>query len=447
MRIELREVLHDPSLEVMNFLNEVVLDHPEAISFAPGRPSEALFDVAGGLASLSAFVDHLAAEEGTAPGTCLDSLGQYHRTNGIINRLLARHLELDEGIRAAPASIMVTVGCQEAMLVALIGLFEPGVDALLVSDPTYIGITGPARFLGVPVHPVPAGPEGLAPQAVAEALVEVRRKGLRPRALYDVPTFNNPLGTCMPEAARRELLELARREGLLVLEDNAYGMFSYDGETPPALKALDREGVVVYLGSFAKTLFPGLRVGFLVADQEAALGGGATASLAVALSRIKSLTTVTTPPLTQAVVGGTLLAGDGSLAPRVRGLLPHYRANRDRMLASLEAAFEGDSELAGRVGWNRPAGGFFLTVTLPFAFTEERLRACVEDFGVIVCPMSFFTLSGGRENQVRLSFSYVTTEEIDEGVGRFGRFVRETLRRDGAVAATPAGPGSGGATA
>ncbi len=429
MEIALRGCFGDPLLDVMNFLNEVVLRHPGAVSFAPGRPTERYFDVEGSLARVAPYVEHRAAELGWPAAAVWNDLGQYNRTNGILQPLIARQLELDEGIRAAPDSIVVTHGCQEGMVILLLALLDPATDVLLVSDPTYIGIPGLARMMGIPMRPVPTGGEGLDPAAVAAAIDEVRRSGRRPRALYDIPDFNNPLGTRMPVAARRELLELARAHDLLVFEDNPYGMFAYDGDPLPTLKALDEHGVVIYMGSFSKTLFPGLRLGFLVTGQEAVvLSGpaGARVPLAVELSKVKSLTTVTTSPLVQAVAGGILLENGGSLRPLVGEKLPFYRANRDRMLACLEESFGG---LAPAVRWNRPAGGFFLTVDLPFEFGAAEVEACARDYGVIVCPMSFFALSGGRERQVRLSFSYVTPEQIEDGVRRFARFVRERAVR------------------
>ncbi|HYU35950.1 MAG TPA: aminotransferase class I/II-fold pyridoxal phosphate-dependent enzyme, partial [Thermoanaerobaculia bacterium] len=144
---------------------------------------------------------------------------------------------------------------------------------------------------------------------------------------------------------------------------------------------------------------------------------------AAELSKIKSLTTVTTAPVVQAVVGGLLLDEGGSLRGMVREKLPFYRANRDRMLASLEERLGG----VPGVRWNRPEGGFFLTVWLPFELDDECLQACARDYGVIVCPMSFFALSAGRERQVRLSFSYVTEAQIEEGIERLARFVRDRL--------------------
>jgi (S)-3,5-dihydroxyphenylglycine transaminase len=130
----------------------------------------------------------------------------------------------------------------------------------------------------------------------------------------------------------------------------------------------------------------------------------------------------------QAVVGAALLDNGGSLRRLVEGKLPFYRGNRDCMLASLERELGG-----GDVRWNRPEGGFFLTLYLPFDFDEECLQSCARDHGVIVCPMSFFALAGGRESEVRLSFSYVTPELIEEGIRRFAAFVKGRLALAGAA--------------
>lgn len=428
MNVELKTCFGDPSLEVMNFLNEVVLRYPQAVSFAPGRPAERHFDVEGSLRQVPHYVEHRTAETGWTPPAVWNDLGQYNKTNGIINGLIARQLELDEGIRTDPASIVVTVGCQEGMVILLLALFEPG-DVLLVSDPTYIGITGLATIMGLPMVPIPTGENGLEPARVAAAIEEVRRSGRRPRAVYDIPDFNNPLGTRMPLEARRELLRVAREQEVLIFEDNPYGMFAYDGDPLPTLKALDEDGVVIYMGSFSKTLYPGLRVGYLVADQGVVSQDGRRTTLAAELSKVKSLTTVTSSPVVQAVVGAALLDNGGSLRRLVEGKLPFYRGNRDSMLAALERELGG---LAG-VRWNRPEGGFFLTLNLPFDFDEECLQSCARDHSVIVCPMSFFALAGGREREVRLSFSYVTPEQIEEGIRRFAAFVKGRLALAGAA--------------
>ncbi|MBZ5494595.1 MAG: PLP-dependent aminotransferase family protein [Acidobacteriia bacterium] len=417
--VKLKECFSDPLLDVMNFLNEIVMRFPEAVSFAPGRPMETHFQVEGFLENIRDFVSATAAATRVAESQVWSALGQYNRTNGTINDLIAKQLERDEGIRVFPESIMVTVGAQEAMAVLLTGLFNPSYDVLLVSDPAYIGITGLARILGIRIMPVPSGEHGLEPEKVEKAIRDCSKWG-RPRALYDIPDFNNPMGTSMPLRHRHQILEVCSRAGVLLIEDNPYGMFAYDGERVPTLKALDHQNTVLYIGSFAKTLFPGLRLGYLIADQKSE--GNQT--LAQELSRVKSLLTVNSSPLLQAAVGGILLKHQCSLQPLVTPKLADYCRNRDVMIECLKSEFAGMEEL---VRWNRPGGGFFLTVYLPFPFGTEELQACSSEYGVIVCPMRFFSLMPGRESQIRLSFSYVDEKKIRAGIRRLASFVRNRM--------------------
>lgn len=424
MPVDLKACFSDPLLNVMLFLSEVTLDHPDAISFATGSPQERFFDVQASLDSIRAYVEYRAEATGLPQDVVLNNLGQYDRTNGIINDLLVRHLAIDENIHVPPHAIMVTSGYQEAAAVIMMGLFEASQDVLLVSDPSYIGVTPLARILGVPVVSVPVSDDGFHVDALLAAMTEVRQSGKRPRAFYEVPDFNNPLGTSMPVATRLELLDALRANDMLIIEDNPYGMFAYDGERLPTLKSLDKNNSVLYIGTFSKTLFPNLRIGYLVADQPVQ---GTTHLLAEELSKVKGVNTVNTSSLLQAAVGGLLLGSNYSLSPLVRAKLPFYRANRDRMVACLNEEF-GMSELRGLVRWQCPSGGFFLAVTLPFIFDEECFRTCASEYGLLCCPMSFFSLGHARDNQLRLSFSYVTPEQIDEGIRRLARFVRDRLR-------------------
>jgi (S)-3,5-dihydroxyphenylglycine transaminase len=365
-----------------------------------------------------------AERTGVAPERVWRDLGQYGRTNGIIADLIARHLALDEDIHVDPSSIVVTVGAQEAMAILLTGLFEPGRDMLLVSDPTYIGITGLARILNVRVVPVPSGDSGLDPAVVERSIVDASRHG-RVRAIYDIPDFNNPLGTSPSVATRLKLLDVCRRHDVLIIEDNPYGMFAYEHERRPTLKSIDADGNVIYIGSFAKTLFPGLRVGYLVADQEVGSNSAKSGeTVAAALSRVKSLITVNTPPLVQAIVGGVLLETGGSLEPIVAPKRAVYKTHRDTLVAALASEFH---DLRHEVTWSSPAGGFFLPMTLPFHFGPQELRRCALDYGVIVCPMRFFCLDAVRTNQIRLSFSYVDPDAIRRGVKGLAAFVRDRL--------------------
>lgn len=321
---------------------------------------------------------------------------------------------------------MVTDGCQEALTILLAGLFDRAEDVLLVIDPTYTGILGTATFLEVEVCPVAGDGDRVDLEALSHAVQAIRERGKRPRALYITPDYNNPLASCMSLEDRYRLLALAEEQELLLLEDNAYGMLSYDeGERLPTLKALDQAGVVIYIGTFSKLLFPALRLGFVVADQELILPGERTCLLATELSKVKSFTTVSTSALSQAIVGGILQEQGCSLEQLILPKVALYRTNRDTMLESLEQNFNQDPLLQGRVNWNRPGGGFFLTINLPFTFAKEEMQRCAEQYGVICCPMVFFSQLGGCEQQVRLSFSSVSPEEIRAGVARFWRFVHD----------------------
>jgi (S)-3,5-dihydroxyphenylglycine transaminase len=414
--IEISERCYDPLLDAMLFLNEVVADFPGAISFGPGRPIDSPAAIDDHAAALDAFVDHAARRSRRGREAILLDLAQYARLEGLIGDVIAGHLERDERIHVRPEDIIVTVGAQEAMAIVLMGLMEPATDILLVSDPTYVGMTGLAHLLGITIVPVPSGDGGLDPEAVERAIVAGARRG-RVRALYDIPDFNNPLGTSLSVPDRLELLRVCERHGVLIVEDNAYGMFAYDHPAMPTLKSLDTGRNVVYIGSFAKTLYPGLRVGYLVADQRA---GAGRQSLAAALSRVKGLLTVNTPALPQAIAGGLLLLAGGSLEPIVAPKRECYKGRRDALLAALADTFSAPDG----VSWSSPPGGFFLPMTLPFELGEEEARRCAEQYGVIAAPMRFFCMGAERRRQVRLSFSSVEPSLMHEGVSRLAAFIR-----------------------
>lgn len=431
MTIELNPALRDPQLDVMNFLNQVMSTYPEAVSFGPGRPATVLADIQDPTRHIDLYVAHRAAQRGVPAGEVRASLGQYGRTNGIINDLIARHLELDHQICVDPASVMVTCGAQEAMAIVLQGLFDRDRDVLLVTDPNYVGMTGACRILGIRVQPVAVGEHGVDIASVLEGIASVRAAGLRPRALYDVPDFHNPLATTVPLDVRRELLSLARAQDIMLIEDNPYGMFAFDAPPLPTLKSLDRDGRVLYIGTFSKTLLPGLRLGYLVADQHVQRSGDGSAStlLADELSKVKSLLTVNTSPILQAIAGGRLLEQGCTLRASVARMTEHYRRKRDRLLEALAGNLGAGTKMEGRVRWRAPAGGFFLNVETPFSWSERQMTSCARDYGVIVSPMQFFSLRGADDRWIRLSFSSVELEEIGEGVKRLARFIHDTVEK------------------
>ncbi|MFG2739845.1 aminotransferase-like domain-containing protein [Streptomyces chartreusis] len=424
---ELHGSLSDPVLDAMNFLNEVVGRFPDAISFAPGRPTEGDFEPEDLARHLLTYTTYLEKELGWSRDRVRTQLFQYGRTNGLIHELIARTVANDEGIHVPPEAIVVTTGCQEAMLLTLRALFARPEDTLLVSSPCYVGITGAARLLGIRVRPVPEGPAGPDPEAVLAAVRASREAGERPRAFYTVPDFANPSGASMDLAARERLLEVAADEDLLVLEDDPYGFFVRTGPARPTLKALDHGRRVVHLGSFAKTALPGARVGYVIADQEVIGPAGGRSLLADELSKIKSMTTVNTSAVSQAVIGGLLIESDCRLREANSRTIAHYRANMDTLLDELERHFPARRRAELGISWNRPDGGFFLVVDVPFAADHRALELSARAFGVLWTPMSDFHLDGGGTRRLRLSCSSQSPEEITEGIARLAAFITAQL--------------------
>lgn len=184
---------------------------------------------------------------------------------------------------------------------------------------------------------------------------------------------------------------------------------------------------MVYLGSFAKTCFPGARVGYVLADQPVSWPDGTTTLLADELAKIKSMTTVNTPSLTQAAIGGLLVRNGCRLRPANAATTRFYRGNMQRLLGALEVAFPaGERDRLG-IRWNAPGGGFFVVVRVPFAADDSALEVSAREHGVLWTPMAPFYLDGDGVHQLRLSCSHVRPEQIDEGVGRLARFIHSRV--------------------
>jgi (S)-3,5-dihydroxyphenylglycine transaminase len=421
-RDDLHASVTDPVAASMNFLNEVAGRFPDAIPLAAGRPYDGFYQIDDIDRYVRAYVDHLRSR-GVAPDQARSVLMQYGRTNGHIHELIARMLAVDEQVHVPDDAIVVTAGCQEAMIIAVRGLCSRPTDVLLASSPCYVGITGAARVLDVDVVPVPEDGDGIDPAAVAAVARRVRAEGRRPRALYVTPNFANPSGVCLSESVRRRLVRMAAEEDLFLLEDDPYGLFGRDDEPRPTLKSLDTARRVIYLGSFAKSCFPGARVGFLVADQHVVDADGRRTLLAEELSAIKSMVTVNTSPIAQAVVGGMLVESGCSLRAANKAKIDFYRANLDRLLGALRREF-GERPPDG-LRWTVPSGGFFVVVDVPVRADEALLEISAREYGVLWTPMSFFYPGGGGEHAIRLACSALDPDRIDEGVRRFARLITE----------------------
>lgn len=414
----------------INFLNEVASEYPSAVSFAAGKPAEKFFeklDPEGMTNSLMRYESYAAGERSS--DHLRAKLLQYGRTAGIINELVAQQLSADEGIKTSPDRVIVTCGCQEALSLCFPALCPDRADVILVCNPTYIGATCAAQSNGVSIYPLPRGISDVA-EGIEEAVRTLRRSGRNARAVYLIPDFDNPTGRVLTESERKAILRTCTRHRIIVLEDNPYGMFRYEGEAIPPMASLDQDGCVIYLSTFSKTLAPAVRVGaatlpeFIFGDQIA------SRNLIRAIVERKSFQTVNTSQITQAIVGGILLEQNCSLQQWIQPALRWYKTNRDTMLAQLQLAFDS---MSSNVRWNHPAGGFFLSLHLPFRFDSQALCECATSYGVIVTPMEFFALDESQNRSVRLAFSGSDPEQIRTGIMSFAKYVERRVVREGLV--------------
>lgn len=421
---ELHRSVTDPALGAIGFLNEVMSHYPDAISFAPGAPNLVHLDDFDISRLTERYLAYLVADRKMSDARARRLLYEYGPSRGLINDLVARALRSDGGIDVPNDAVVITVGAQEAMLLTLRALFGSPGDLLAVVTPSFPGIIGAARLLDIDVVPVPENDDGLDIKALLECCQAARARGQRIRALYVVPDYANPSGTLLSLGHRRQLLDVAEREDLLLLEDSVYGFTARPDTRLPALKTLDRGRRVVYLGSFAKICLPGARVGFAVADQIVRGAGTGPRILADELAALKTMTTVNTSPLCQAVIGGMLLEHACSLSALGAAKAGLYQRNLSALLGALDRHLSGFCGAGSPVTWNSPAGGFFVRLTLPVHADERLLDISAAQFGVLWTPMAQFHLDGSGRSDIRLSCSYLDPEQIEEGITRLAAFIR-----------------------
>ncbi|MFB9251193.1 PLP-dependent aminotransferase family protein [Sphaerisporangium melleum] len=378
-----------------------VASRPEVVSLAGGMP----YVTALPLDAVGEIVADLVAHRGTVALQYGSAQGDLHLREHICEVMR------EEGIDAGPDDVVVTVGSQQALDLITRVFIDPG-DVVLAEGPSYVGALGTFAAYQASVVHVAMDDEGLDPAALAETIDTLSRQGRRIKFLYTVPTFQNPAGVTLSAPRRRQVLEICRRAGVLVVEDNPYGLLGFDGEPMRALRADDADGVV-YLGSFSKTLAPGFRVGWALAPH------AVRDKLVLALeSAVLSHST-----FTQLTVGQYLATQPWR--EQIKHFRELYRERRDTLLGAMEALMP-----PGCV-WTRPAGGFFVWVTLPDGLDAKAiLPRAVAERVAFVPGTGFFADGSGRRN-MRLSYCYPEPERIREGVRRLaGVIQQEVVMRD-----------------
>jgi 2-aminoadipate transaminase len=313
----------------------------------------------------------------------------------------------ERGVSCSADQIVITTGAQQGLDILARALLEPG-GGVLMEEVSYTGAAQAIAAHRPRVWSVPTCARAGIDIDAVEVLLE---GGVRPAFLYTVPDFHNPTGSCLTEASRRRLADLAGRFELPLIEDDPYSALRFDGEALPAVRAFD-DRWVIYVGSFSKIVAPALRVGWIVVPQ----------GLREAVSIVKEASDLETSALTQRVLERFL--SSNALEPHLERLRHSYRERRDAMLDALERHFPSCTR------WNRPLGGLFVWVELPPSIRADRLLAeAVDEEGVAFIPGSAFaTTRDAGASAMRLSFATCEPAEIDEAVRRLARVLKGRLR-------------------
>lgn len=308
-------------------------------------------------------------------------------------------------------NILIVNGSTEAFDLMCKVFVNPG-DYIIIEEPSYSGAVTSFKAHGCNIIPVPIDDDGVIPEMVEKALAEKKAEGIQVKFMYILPNYQNPAGVSLSLERRKSLIEIAKKYGVAIFEDDAYIEFRYEGEELPTLRSLDDSGLVVYTTTFSKTFAPGTRLGWVVADAELIKG----------LTLAKSVTSLMASPLTQAMAAEFSLRG--YLKKHVELSKALYKSRRDAMLAALEKYMpEG-------VTWTKPKGGYFLWVTAPEDRIDgmEMLKGAVEA-GVAYRPgPSFYIDQNKGLTQARLCFSMVNEEKITEGIRRFAEVIKKLMK-------------------
>jgi 2-aminoadipate transaminase len=365
-----------------------VTEQPGIISFAGGLPSPKTFPV-------QAFAEACAKvlrDDGPAALQYAASEGY-----GPLREWVATSLPW----KVDPAQVLITTGSQQALdLVAKILIDKD--SRVLVETPTYLGAL--QAF-------TPMEPEFMSIASDAEGIDvdDLRAKAAGARFLYVLPNFQNPTGNSISEARRLALSSTATLLGLPILEDNPYGDLWFDQPPPAPLTARNPEGCI-YVGSFSKTLAPGLRLGFLVAPKP----------LYLKLLQAKQAADLHTPSFNQRMVAEVLK--DGFLNRHVPAIRALYKTQRDAMLAALEKNLAGTG-----VQWNTPDGGMFLWVKLPAGRDAAALLPKAVERNVAFVPGAAFYSGNAQNNTLRLSFVTASVEQINEGIAALAQVFKANV--------------------
>ena len=361
---------------------------PKIISFAGGLPAPELFPVK----EMKATVDKVFEEHG-------QEAMQYGAAKGVtaLREVIQQHVKEKENVDSELDNVLVTTGSEQALDLVGKAFVDPG-DTVLVEQPTYLCALDVFRSYGANFASVEMDEDGMKMDALEEAL----KANPNTKLIYTVPNFQNPTGRTMTEERRKQLAELAEKYDVYVLEDNPYGEIRFAGQHVPAVKSFDKSGHVLYMSTFSKTLAPGFRLGWLVADED----------VVNKLTVLKQSADLHTDNLAQFAVAQFFT--DNDVDAHVKEISDLYGKRKDLMLEGIKKYFpEG-------VKYTNPEGGMFLWVEVPGVDdTVELFKECLEH-DVAFVPGDPFFADGVQPGAFRLNYSNMKEDQIEVGLKRLG---------------------------
>ena len=361
---------------------------PKIISFAGGLPAPELFPVK----EMKAAVDKVFEEHG-------QEAMQYGAAKGVtaLREVIQQHVKKKENVDSELDNVLVTTGSEQALDLVGKAFVDPG-DTVLVEQPTYLCALDVFRSYGANFASVEMDEDGMKMDALEEAL----KANPNTKLIYTVPNFQNPTGRTMTEERRKQLAELAEKYDVYVLEDNPYGEIRFAGQHVPAVKSFDKSGHVLYMSTFSKTLAPGFRLGWLVADED----------VVNKLTVLKQSADLHTDNLAQFAVAQFF--ADNDVDAHVKEISDLYGKRKDLMLEGIKKYFpEG-------VKYTNPEGGMFLWVEVPGVDdTVELFKECLEH-DVAFVPGDPFFAGEAQPGAFRLNYSNMKEDQIEVGLKRLG---------------------------
>ena len=371
---------------------------PEVISFGGGLPSPESFPVE----ELKEIILELLDEDG--PGAL-----QYGATEGVmeLREILVERYKKD-GFEIGIDNLSITTSSQQGLYI-LGKIFLDKGDSIICGLPSYLGGISAFSTFGARMHGIPFDDQGMRSDKLKEKLQELKDQHIKPKFIYIIPDFQNPAGITMPEARRKEVIDIARQYDVLIIEDSPYREIRFEGKSQKTLFQLDNQGQVITLGTFSKTFAPGFRLGWAIAHED----------IIDKMVIAKQSMDLCTPTFNQKIAARAMKKG--LFDENLKKTVSQYHSKRDNMLKAFRQYMpEG-------VSWTEPEGGLFLFLSLPQHMDAEKLFHKAIEKNVAYVMGSVFHCDGSGKNTMRINFSFVPEDKATEGVKRLAEAIRENM--------------------